>query len=139
MMHKLTYIAIIILAIIEVLLFETAVLTPAFLPQDSTTQYIVGLASVVLTFGGCYLALKLFAFSSIKRQLEDEDTAVRAFDKWQNVRMAIIAVMILGDITLYYGSLVSDSPKYCCVIAALAIVFCWPNLPQVSKSEPSEQ
>lgn len=138
-MHKYLYIAVIMLAVLLVLLFETDILMPGFLPGDNTTQYLVGLASVALTFGGCYLALKLFAFGCIKRQLEDEKTALSAFNKWQSVRMAIIAIMILGDITLYYGSLASDSPKYCCVIAALAVVFCWPNPPKSAKSETLEQ
>lgn len=110
------------------ILSETGLLPTDYAAADGTALYRLELLSVLSCLGGTYLALRLFAFGFVKRQLNqnNRDRAAAAQCNWNTIRTLILAVAVWTNLILYYASSYTTTPKYCLLIALTACVFCWP-------------
>ena len=105
-------------------LFETDVLPTAFLPADAQTEYVCQLLCVALTLGSVPVALRLLALPSVKMQLAKEPG--RAV-QWNKLRLGLMIVPILTNLSVYYALASTTSPLFCLLISLAAIVFCYPS------------
>lgn len=101
-----------------------------YLSHDPNTDYVVGVVSFLTAIGGTYLALRLLAFKAFVRKLTSADDAHAwaVYKKWSFARLAVIAVAMWVNVSLYYATSYADSIKYCLLIVMIAAVFCWPSV-----------
>lgn len=92
-------------------------------------EYVAQLVSVATALAGSYVALRLFAFQSVKKLVAqaDEAEAMRAFRKYALLRTAIVAVALWSNAVLYYVLSYQQTALYCFLISAAASLFCWPS------------
>lgn len=127
---RVTYIAVWVITGLIALCSEEGFLPVEYLSHDPNTDYVVGVVSFLTAIGGTYLALRLLAFKAFVRKLTgaDDAHAWAVYKKWSFARLAVIAVAMWVNVTLYYATSYTDSIKYCLLIVMIAAVFCWPSV-----------
>lgn len=111
-------------------LSELEWLPVAYVEPSATTIYVAQLLSVAMAVGGCYAALRMFAFPRVKARIVglDREEALRAYAGYALLRSAIIAVAICGNAVIYYAVAYDGAALYCLLISLTASLFCWPSL-----------
>lgn len=116
-----------LLAIGLLLLNETGVVEEGALAHDGRLCYVLQTATVLLTLCLIPVALKMFSLALDKRvkplpRLE----ALRAYCRWSEVRLAMLAVVVLIGLSVYYSTL-SSIGGLCALVGLLATLFCLPG------------
>jgi hypothetical protein len=111
------------------LLFEEGLLPVDFLGLTTEVAYVFDLLCVALTFGGVFVALRLFKFKVVQQQLDAEDTdkAFAAYRTWNTLRISMIFFPMFWNLIVYYGSGFNQSAMYCLLITVIGALFCWPT------------
>lgn len=107
-------------------LFESNLLTEAFIPSTPETEYALHLLCIVLTLAGTWGSLKLFKL--IKEKLIKHP---HTLGSWNLVRTGIMAVCIAINLITYYGLMSGTTPLFCLFITLAGFVFCWPKTNEV--------
>jgi hypothetical protein len=114
----------IILSLIIVLLYESDLLMSGSGAGHAVLEYQVVGAMELITICLIPLALRLFKFKSVRRQVE----AVHGngMKKWGALRIAMIGIPMLANTFLYY-QFMNVALGYMGIIGLLSLVFVYPS------------
>ena len=114
---------------ILILLFEEHVLPSNFIPSTPGTDYVLSLISLIVTFGGIFIALRLFKKEKqeMARTGEDTEAQRQVYLKWNGRRLGIIFSAVFTNLIIYYGGSFNESAKYSLIITLIGAIFCWPE------------
>lgn len=125
---RLYYIGVWCVAALLAAAFETDALASGFIPSSPTATYAASMVCTVLTIVCTWGALRLFAFRAIKGALKAKPDTL---GRWNAVRTTVLAIGILGNLLVYYGTFTS-SALYALFITLVGFVFCWPKHNEVA-------
>lgn len=112
------------------------ILPVEYLSNDmKETLYVLDIVSIILSLGGTFLALRLMVIRKVKNLIvtPSMNEALGIYCKWANIRSAILGIMLLAGIAIYYASAYNTSAKYCILISMIATVFCVPGKEEFEK------
>ena len=114
---------------ILILLFEEHVLPSNFIPSTPGTDYVLSLISLIVTFGGIFIALRLFKKEKqeMARTGEDTEAQRQVYLKWNGRRLGIIFSAVFTNLIIYYGGTFNESAMYSFIITLIGAIFCWPS------------
>ena len=114
---------------ILILLFEEHVLPSNFIPSTPGTDYVLSLISLIVTFGGIFIALRLFKKEKQEMARTGEDTEAKrqVYLKWNGRRLGIIFSAVFTNLIIYYGGSFNESAMYSLIITLIGALFCWPE------------
>ena len=114
---------------ILILLFEEHVLPSNFIPSTPGTDYVLSLISLIVTFGGIFIALRLFKKEKqeMARTGEDTEAQRQVYLKWNGRRLGIIFSAVFTNLITYYGGSFNESAMYSLIITLIGALFCWPE------------
>ena len=118
-----------VLTALVFLCFEQEWLPAGFI-AGGELNYFLSVLAVAVTLGGVYLCLRLLSLQRIRQRFQgiSQEEAVRRYQQVADWRTALLLIVYLTDILLYFGSAdYASSAKYCLIIALIAAVFCWPS------------
>ncbi len=121
------YIAIWLLVAGLFLSYETGLFEEGTLAHDGRLCYVLQTATVLLTLCLIPVALKMFSLALDKRVKPlPRPEALRAYQRWSEVRLAMLAVVVLVGLSVYYSTL-SSIGGLCALVGLLATLFCLPG------------
>ena len=129
MKQQQTYFILIWLAVIVwIFLCELDVLPQGYLFGSADAEYISNIFCILTAVGGTYFACKLCAFKRAKSELYDTEgnPVPEAHRRWNNRRLALLALAILPSAFCYYAGPLSQTPLYCTLLALAGSLLCWP-------------
>ena len=94
------FLAGIVLALTIVCLYETEVIVPGLLATDKQSEFLLTFLMELATLGSAFLALRLFKFEKIHRELTTGKAA--ALRNWGVIRLLILLLPLWADTLLYY-------------------------------------
>lgn len=108
-------------------LYETGILEEGILAHDGRVCYILQTASILLTLCLIPASLKMFG-QAMGKSIENEQTDMflKRYQRWSEIRLALLAIVILIDLSVYYTTL-SSIGGLCAVVGLTATLFCWPE------------
>ena len=111
---------------------ELGLLPQAFIPASPAAKYICDMIAAATAIIGTYAACKLFVIKKVRQELETDDrtAALAAFQRWNGVRLTILAAAILPSAFIYYAQCFSQTALFCMLIALTGSLFCWPYSPK---------
>lgn len=123
------YITLTIFAALFALLSEELILPTNYILGTPETTYALSLVSVSFTFCCLFLALRLFKFKKVKKDLERAETEQEfaAYRKWNAIRIALAFTPVFINLFIYYGVNYDSSAMYCLLISIIGTLFCWPS------------
>lgn len=127
---RLTYICFWTITILFALLSECNVLPTGYVQADAQTSYALNMLCVLLTLGGSWGALRLFALKGVKERISRKPHQV---PQWNMLRTCILGFCILLNAIVYFALLSDTTPLYCLLITLTAFIFCWPKQDEVVK------
>lgn len=108
-------------------LYETGLFIEGEYVGDGQMDFLLNLTGVVLALGMIPMALKLLSFKTVKQRLVSaEDKALDSYLFWSEIRLAMLTVSLLLNLSFYYQTL-NTSCSGCALITAFAFFFCWPT------------
>lgn len=119
------FVAAIVVAALLILLFECSLITPGALATDTTTDFVVECVMVIITIAMIPLALRLFRFKSIHRDLTARKE--QALAKWGTIRILMLAIPMWLNVVCYYLFL-NTGYSYLALILFLSMWFVFPTL-----------
>ncbi len=114
----------IVLSLIIVLLYESDLLMSGSGAGHAVLEYQVVGAMELITICLIPLALRLFKFKSVRRQVED--SSGKGIKKWGALRIAMIGVPMLINTFLYY-QFINVALGYMGIIGLLSLAFIYPS------------
>lgn len=119
------FLSIVALAALMVLLFETNVLEPGSLAGRDMLEFNV--LSVVELFTVCAipLALRLFKFKKVHRQLVARPAS--KLKSWGTLRLLMLGLPLLASVLFYYLFFMKAAFGYLAIILLLSMLFVWPS------------
>ena len=123
------YITLTMFAALFALLSEELILPTNYILDTPETTYTLSLVSVSFTFCCLFLALRLFKFKKVKKDLERAETEQEfaAYRKWNAIRIALAFTPVFINLFIYYGVNYDSSAMYCLLISIIGTLFCWPS------------
>lgn len=118
------YILILVVAISLMSLHELECLPSGYYLADNTTMYYLQMFCIIITLGGCWTGLRLFAGKKIQEQISKGQSHLT---KWNLIRISIVAIPLFINLEAYYAILYNSSFLYCFLITLISFVFCWPQ------------
>lgn len=110
-----------------VVLGEMGIIPNGAVEPLSNEEFLLNTATIVLTIIGIPVAIKLFTLNTtrgLRRMNKDE--ALGAYHVWSAVRMAILCVLVVLGLVVYYVTM-NTSGVFCGCIALFATLYCWPS------------
>lgn len=115
-------------AILMFIAFESGALEEGWLVDRPRMVYVVETAAILLTLGGVPLSLKGFHYLLTHKMLILPLTdALVSYKRWGLVRMAILALIVWGNIWVYYAT-VETTGGLCALIGLVTSLFCQPSI-----------
>ena len=107
--------------------YENGILEEGTLIGDSRAVYIAQLTGVLLAICLIPMSLRIFNLSLTKyiRNL-DIDRALKSYRRWSEVRIILLLVVAVFNISLYYWTM-DTTGLLCAAMAVLASMFCVPG------------
>lgn len=121
------FIAIVAVAIVLVIVGETGLLPNGELAEEKQTEFVVLSIMELLTICLIPLALRLFKFQRVKREL----ITPQGLRRWAMVRLMMIGDLILVNILLYY-LFMNPAFGYMGIILFLCMFFIVPTMSRCS-------
>lgn len=114
-------------------LFEYQLLPVDLIPPSPATGYALNLLSISTAVGGCFALLYCFRIDAIAKRYkaEGESFAVTVI----KARLYLWVVLMLINVVLYYEAKFVTDAQYGILILLIAVVFCWPALPNIKKDD----
>lgn len=109
-------------------LFEWDVLDAGYYSGDGRAEYFMNLVGILMIFIFVPFSLKLMSFNRVKASFNvgDANKVCRAYCRWSEIRMALLAVTMWSNICFYY--LTQDNTGFlCALIVLLGLCFCFPS------------
>ena len=119
------YLAIILLTLFLVVLFETDVMEPGRLAGSTQSEFIATAAMQLLSLGGAFLGLRLFKFQAVHQLLLSQKAS--ALLKFGTLRLFIIGAPMMCN-TLYYYMYMNPTFGYLAIILLLCLPFVCPTM-----------
>ena len=119
------FLAGIVLALTIVCLYETEVIVPGLLATDKQSEFLLTFLMELATLGSVFLALRLFKFEKIHRELTTGKAA--ALRNWGVIRLLILLLPLWADTLLYYLYM-NTTFGYLGIILALCLPFVYPSM-----------
>lgn len=121
------YVAVWALSLGLLVLYEAGVLEEGALAHDGRICYVLQTASVILTLCLIPVALKMFSQALDKRvRLLPRPEALYSYLRWSEVRLAMLTIVVLVGLSVYYSTL-SSIGGLCALVGLLATLFCLPG------------
>ena len=122
------FFGILMLALLLGGLYETGFFIEGEYAGDGQMDFLLNLVGIVLALGMIPMALKLLSFKTVKQRfILVEDKALNSYLFWSEIRLAMLAVSLLLNLSFYYQTL-NTSCSGCALITAFAFFFCWPTI-----------
>lgn len=121
---KAIFFAIIALALVMVIVFETGMMESGALADDRQQEFILTALMELTSLGAAFLGLRLFKFSSVEKQLVDSPET--AMTKWGTVRLLMLELPMLVDTLLYY-MFMNATFGYLAIMLLLCLPFVYPS------------
>lgn len=130
---RIEYLVLVGLALLMVVLYEGGWWEAGSDSEYGTTEYVWEMAGVLLMIGLVPMALKLLSLKWVRRQIScDRPEWQRSYRRWSEVRLALLAVPLLWNLSVYY-QLMNSTSSGCAVIAGIALLFCWPSVARMEQ------
>lgn len=115
------------LVLFLIMAYEIHLLPIGIWVGSEQTIYMANTWCVLWTIIGIYMALRLFVFSKIRKQLSDtnESNRLQAFVRWNRARTILLVFTLLINLFAYYATL-ETTGGLCAAMTFLAAFFCWP-------------
>lgn len=121
------YVALWLLAAGLLLMSETGLVEEGALAHDGRLCYVLQTATVLLTLCLIPVSLKMFGMALAKRVRPlPLPEALRSYLRWSEIRLAMLAVVVLIGLTVYHSTL-SSIGGLCALVGLLATLFCLPG------------
>ena len=123
----LEWFAVWLVAVVAVVLGEMGVIPNGVVEAHSNEEFVCNSVSVLLTVIGIPVAIKLFALNTTRglRRMNNEE-ALGAYHVWSAVRMAILCVLVVQGVVVYYLTL-NTSGAFCALVVLCATLYCLPS------------
>ncbi|MBQ8948331.1 MAG: hypothetical protein IJ059_00880 [Prevotella sp.] len=121
---KTFFIVSLVVAIVVIVLFETETLPTGVLAEEKQSEFLLVTLMELTTLGGVFLALRLFKFEAVHRDLVTREAA--ALLKWGLVRLALLLVPMLVNTLLYYIYM-NTTFGYMAIMQFLCLPFVFPS------------
>lgn len=110
-----------------VVLYEWDILPQGVLAGDARMEYVLEVAGILMAVALIPLSLRLFSLSLTKyvRRLALEQ-ALKSYRRWNEVRIALLAVPALLNLSVYYWTL-DTTGLLCGGMVLVAALFCIPT------------
>lgn len=121
------YVAVWLLAAGLFLMNETGIVEAGALAHDGHLCYVLQTATVLLTLCLIPVSLKMFGMALEKRVRPlPLPEALRSYLRWSEIRLAMLAVVVMIGLTVYHSTL-SSIGGLCALVGLLATLFCLPG------------
>ena len=118
------FVACVVVAIAMVVMFETETLPTGVLAEEKQSEFLLVSLMELTTLGGVFLALRLFKFEAVHRDLITRKAP--ALLKWGMTRLALLLVPMLVNTLLYYIYM-NTTFGYMAIIQFLCLPFVFPS------------
>jgi len=115
----------IIVAMAIAALYETDTLESGLLSGSAQSEFIWTALMELITLGGVFLALRLFKFENVHRQLLAEKAL--ALRKWGVMRLVLLLLPMVFNTCLYYLYM-NTTFGYMAIIGLLCTPFVFPSM-----------
>lgn len=121
------YVAVWLLAAGLFLMNGTGIVEEGALAHDGRLCYVLQTATVLLTLCLIPVSLKMFGMALEKRVRPlPLPEALRSYLRWSEIRLAMLAVVVMIGLTVYHSTL-SSIGGLCALVGLLATFFCLPG------------
>ncbi len=120
---RIVYITLCLLGIAYAAACEADLLPTGYLPVTPQMAYALQMLCIVLTLGGTWGALRLFAVRRVRQALGKRPNLLLPLNL---LRTSIQGLVIAVNLLIYYATL-STTPLYCLLISLIGFIFCWPK------------
>lgn len=121
------YVAVWLLAAGLFLMNGTGIVEEGALAHDGRLCYVLQTATVLLTLCLIPVSLKMFGMALEKRVRPlPLPEALRSYLRWSEIRLAMLAVVVMIGLTVYHSTL-SSIGGLCALVGLLATLFCLPG------------
>ena len=117
-----------------IFLFETGILQKGGLSTYNNNRYIIDVTVIFLTIGLIPLARKKFGKSMEKVKNADDETILKTYRRESEIRLALLFVVIITNIGLYYGS-GNESMIYCALAGLVAYTLSYPSNKEMQRAK----
>ncbi len=115
-------------AVLLFVAFEIGLFEEGWLVGRPRVVYVLETAAILFTLGSIPLSLKGFHYLLTHSMLDLPLTdALVAYRRWSLVRMAVLAVVVWGNLWLYYAT-INPVGGMCALIGLAASLFCQPSV-----------
>lgn len=115
------------LSLAIVLLYETGVMEEGLLAHNGSLCYVLQTSTILLALLAIPASLKMFSMVLNKRIVKlPLAEALVSYQRWSEVRLALLAIVALVGLSVYYTTL-SSIGGLCALIGLIATLFCLPN------------
>lgn len=121
------YVAVWLLAAGLFLMNGTGIVEEGALAHDGRLCYVLQTATVLLTLCLIPVSLKMFGMALEKRVRPlPLPESLRSYLRWSEIRLAMLAVVVMIGLTVYHSTL-SSIGGLCALVGLLATLFCLPG------------
>ena len=121
---QIEYVAVWVLPLLLVALYETGVMTEGAYAGDVRMDYVLQTVGILLAVGLIPLSLRLFSLSLVKQRSLPE--ALKSYRRWSEIRTGMLVVPVLVNLSFYYLTL-NNTGVLCAMMALIASLFCVPT------------
>jgi hypothetical protein len=130
---KIEFVAVWCLVLLLVVCYETGIFSEGLFVGDARMDYILTTIGILLTIVMIPLSLRLFNLNLVKRISKlSTFEALKSYRRWSEVRMALLLVAALLNMSIYYLTL-NTTGLFCSLMALLATLFCIPTKERLLK------
>ncbi|MBR5802737.1 MAG: hypothetical protein IKY31_00105 [Bacteroidaceae bacterium] len=133
------YLVVWALALAIVVLYETGVMEEGLLAHNGSLCYVLQTATILLALLAIPASLKMFSMVLNKRIVgRPLSEALASYLRWSEVRLALLAIVALVGLSVYYTTL-SSIGGLCALIGLIASFFCLPNEKRMAEELNQEE
>ena len=126
---RMLFLCSIAVALIIVLLYETEILLPGVLALSNRLCFVVATIMELLTIAIIPFALRLFKFRKVNGKLtESETTRWDNLLKYGSVRILLLAIPMIINVTFLYYMFMNVTFAYMAIILFLCMFFVYPTV-----------
>ena len=124
---QIEYVAVWVLPLLLVALYETGVMTEGAYAGDVRMDYVLQTVGILLAVGLIPLSLRLFSLSLVKNVKQRSlPEALKSYRRWSEVRLALLFATALFNFSAYYCTL-NTTGLLCGGMVLVASLFCVPG------------
>lgn len=130
---QIEYVAVWVLPLLLVALYETGVMTEGAYAGDVRMDYVLQTVGILLAVGLIPLSLRLFSLSLVKNVKQRSlPEALKSYRRWSEIRTGMLVVPVLVNLSFYYLTL-NNTGVLCAMMALIASLFCVPSADKIKE------